>query len=285
MLESPNTVESTPPCTLYPKNLIGLTDVRTSCFFNFSFPYLLRYLSKSSNKVPRPLSTTLYASKLNEVIHFYYLLLRESDKREKYALVFKDYPFGYFWLEPSAFDNSKHAASVLTRCTRSLTAPDVWVSGQVSRFKNQLLKHRATIHRICHDLTLAYSSWANWTVESCMVSILFVILTMLPDLKLGLQDRDSELPAIATALNKASLDLLGRRPDGAAKSLLKIMTGVAPNVTIPRLWHGLSKVRIYPSSSRRSNFQQYRDVSHPWRQVQGYQRSLHQEPWDCNFKT
>ncbi len=40
---------------------------------------LLRVLAKSGNKVPRPLSTTLHATKPNEIIHFDYLFLGESD--------------------------------------------------------------------------------------------------------------------------------------------------------------------------------------------------------------
>ncbi len=47
---------------------------------------LLCVISKSSNKVPRPLSTTLHATKPNEIIHFDYLFLGESNGDNKYVL-------------------------------------------------------------------------------------------------------------------------------------------------------------------------------------------------------
>lgn len=60
-------------------------DIRT-----FVASCLLCVLAKSGNKIPRPLSTTLHATKPNEIIHFDYLFLGESENDDKYALVVKD---------------------------------------------------------------------------------------------------------------------------------------------------------------------------------------------------
>ena len=52
---------------------------------------LLCVLSNSSNKIPRPLSSTIQATKQNEVIHFDYLFFfGESEDKHKYLFVIKD---------------------------------------------------------------------------------------------------------------------------------------------------------------------------------------------------
>lgn len=196
---------------------------------------LLCVLSKSGSKVPRPLSTTIHATKPNEVIHFDYLFLGTSSAKAKYALVVKDDLSGYVWLDPSPSADSEHTASVLARWTRVFTAPEVWVSDQGSHFKNEVLQHLAKIYGIRHNLTVAYSPWVNGTVESVMRSVLSAIRAMLAELKLAPQDWPSVLPAIASTLNESSLDRLGRRPDGAARSPLEVMTGISPKRPIVRI--------------------------------------------------
>ena len=196
---------------------------------------LLCVLSKSGNKVPRPLSTTLHATKPNEIIHFDYLFLGEGEDDKKYVLVVKDDLSGYCWLEPTTSADSEHTAEVLARWNRVFTTPKVWVSDQGSHFKNEVLDHLAKTYRIRHNFTVAYSPWANGTVESLMRSILSATRAMIAELKLAPQDWASVIPTIASVLNEASLDRLGRRPDGIARSPLEAMTGIAPNRPVLRI--------------------------------------------------
>lgn len=202
---------------------------------NFVSACLLCMLAKSGNKVPRPLSTTVHGTKPNQVIHFDYLFLGQSDTDNKYALVVKDDLSGYVWLDPSPNADSEHAASVLARWTRTFTAPDVWVSDQGSHFKNQVLEHLAKTHRIRHNLTVAYSPWVNGTVESVMRSVLSAMRAMLTELKLGPQDWAAVLPAVATALNESGLERLGRGQGGTARSPLEVMTGIFPKRQVLRV--------------------------------------------------
>lgn len=196
---------------------------------------LLCVLSKSGNKIPRPLSTTIHAAKPNKVIHFDYLFLGDNDRDKKYVLVVKDDLSGYCWLDLSPVANSEHTAEVLARWNRVLTVPSVWVSDQGSHFKNEVLEHLASTYRIRHNLTVAYSPWVNGTVESLMRSILSAMRSMLAEAKLGPQDWASVLPAIASALNEASLERLGRNSKGIARSPLEVMTGILPNRQILRI--------------------------------------------------
>ena len=179
-------------------------DVRT-----FVSSCLLCVLAKGGNKIPRPLSTTVHATKPNEVIHFDYLFLGESENDHKYVLVVKDDLTGYCWLEPTTTADAEHTAKVLAHWTRVFTTPNIWVSDQGSHFKNEVLENLAKTHRIRHNFSVAYSPWVNGTVESLMRSILSATRAMIAELKLAPQDWATVIPAIASALNEAGLDRLG----------------------------------------------------------------------------
>ena len=174
---------------------------------------LLCVLSKTGERFPRPLSTRTHGSKPNEVIHFDYLFLGESDGSEKYALVVKDDLSGYVRLELTNSADAQHSASVLAKWTRVFTSPEIWVSDQGSHFKNELLNQLAHEHRISQNLTVAYSPWVNGTVASVMRSVLSTTRAILAELKLGPQDWVSVLPTVASVINEAINDRLGRRSD------------------------------------------------------------------------
>lgn len=196
---------------------------------------LLCVLSKSGDKVPRPLSTTVHAVKPNEVIHFDYLFLGENEHDNKYVLVVKDDLSGYCWLDPTSSADATHTSSVLARWNRVFTTPNVWVSDQGSHFKNQVMEQLAKAHRIRHHFTIAYSPWANGTVESLMRSILSATRSMITELKLAPQDWATVIPSVSSALNEASLDRLGKRPDGIPFSPLEVMSGIVPNRSVHQI--------------------------------------------------
>lgn len=185
---------------------------------------LLCVLSKSGNEVPRLLSTTIHGSRPNDVIHFEYVSLSQSDKEDKYALVVKNDLGGYFWLEPGASADFEHASKVLSCWTRVSIAPELWVFDQDSQSKNEVLGHFSSTHRIHYSLPVAYSPRVNGTVQSDMRSVLSATRAMLGELKLVPQDWFSLLAAIATALSEARPERLGRRDDGTALCLLKVVT-------------------------------------------------------------
>ena len=205
-------------------------DIRT-----FVSSCLLCVLAKSGNKIPRPLSTTLHATKPNEVIHFDYLFLGDSENDKKYVFVIKDDLSGYCWLEPNVSADAEHAAEVLARWNRVFTTPSTWISDQGSHFKNEVMALLASTHRIKHNFSVAYSPWANGTVESLMRTVLSATRAMIAELNLAPQDWTSVIPAIASALNEASLERLGKRADGIALSPLEVMTGISPNRPLLRI--------------------------------------------------
>lgn len=62
---------------------------------SFVFSWFLCVLSKSGNKIPRPLSTTLHGTEPNEVIHFGYLFMGASRGNNNYVFVVKNDLSGY----------------------------------------------------------------------------------------------------------------------------------------------------------------------------------------------
>lgn len=196
---------------------------------------LLCVLSKSGNKIPRPMYSTLHATKPNEIIHFDYLYLGDGSDELNYALVVKDDLRGYCWLEPTLYADANHTAKELARWARTFTTPKVWVSDQGSHFKNEVVQHFAESYGIKHNFSVAYSPWVNGTVDALMRSVLSATRSMIGELKLAPQDWPSVLPAISTTLKEASLARLGRRPEGIPRSPLEVMTGIEPNRPVLRI--------------------------------------------------
>lgn len=70
-----------------------------------------------------PCVRTVRASKRNVVLHFDYLFVGEMAEGSKYSHVLKDDSSSYSWLSPTAYQNSEHAESTLTRPYRVFTVP------------------------------------------------------------------------------------------------------------------------------------------------------------------
>lgn len=70
-------------------------------------------MPKTGNKIPRPLSSVVHASRSNEVLPFYYLYLGGSTTGNMYVFVLKDDISVYAWLSPTASACSAHAAETL----------------------------------------------------------------------------------------------------------------------------------------------------------------------------
>ena len=196
---------------------------------------LLCIIAKSGNRIPRPLSSGIHATKPGQILHFDYLYLGRSSGIEKYVLVLKDDLSSYCWLEPVDGAPSENAAVVLAKWNRIFTPPEIWVSDQGPHFINDPLSIIANDYRILHKPTVAYSPWANGTVESLMRTVRAALRSMMLELKLAPQDWKEIITSIPTILNSAGLDRLGSNDDGTLRSPLQVMTGIIPNRPITRI--------------------------------------------------
>ena len=92
-------------------------------------------LSRTVNRVPRPLATILHASRPNEVVHFDFLYMGPSTNEMKFLLVIRGDLSTYMWLCPCTNADAKSAAVSLCLWITAFTVTDMWVSDQASHLK------------------------------------------------------------------------------------------------------------------------------------------------------
>lgn len=186
-------------------------------------------IGKGGNRIPRPYSCSVHAMKPNEVLHFDYLYMGASSKGLKYVLVLKDDLSSYVWLSPFESPNQDNVTTEISRWIRVFTVMRVWISDQASHFKNEVMSALANEHRINHSFVVAYSPWANGTVESCMRHIRAACTALLSKWKLAPQDWPTVIGVVMTALNESPLKRLGKNNDGSFRCPLEVMTGLSPS--------------------------------------------------------
>lgn len=69
-------------------------------------------VSRTGDRIPRPLSAALHGQRPNELVHLDSLYMGQSDTRNlTYLLLMKDYLTGYTWLQVSELADSEAAPS------------------------------------------------------------------------------------------------------------------------------------------------------------------------------
>lgn len=195
---------------------------------DFTAECILCLLSKTGERIPRPLATTLHGDKPNQVLHFDYLFLGTSAAGDMYTLVLKDDLSGYAWLESSERATADHASKILSRWIRTFSPPEFWVSDQGSHFVNSVIAELADRYRIKHRPTVAYCPWANGTVERLNRDVLAAMKALLGELKLAPQDWAFVIGMVQSALNEAPSPRLGRSKNGDLRTPIEAMTGIRP---------------------------------------------------------
>lgn len=171
------------------------------------------------------------------------MYLGRSSGVEKYVAVLKDDLRSYCWLEPVDGATYENAAVILARWNRVFTFPVIWVFDQGPHFINDTLSALAGDYQILHKPTIAYSPWANGTVQSLMRTVLAALRAMILELRLASQDWKEITTAIPLIINSAGFER-GNGKDGPLRSPLQVMTGILLNRPI---------TRIKPSSSSTSS--------------------------------
>ena len=182
-----------------------------------------------------------HAVKPGQVLHLDYLYLGRSSGISKYVLVLKDDLSSYCWLEPVESATAENAAFHLSRWNRVFTSPEIWISDQGPHFINSILANLAEEYRILHKPTVAYSPWANGTVESLMRTVQAALRAILLELKLAPQDWREVISIIPSILNSAGVERLGKNDDGSLRSPLQVMTGIIPRRPIQHILESSSK--------------------------------------------
>lgn len=92
----------------------------------------------------------------------------DSDDDLKYFFVIKDHLSGYAWLDAYQEASAENSATTMAPWNLVLTTPRIWISDQGLHFFDNALQFLSTSRHIHHILKVAYSPWANSSVEALM---------------------------------------------------------------------------------------------------------------------
>ena len=174
--------------------------------------------TKTGTTVPRPLGESVKGQFVNEVVHFDYMQIGKSpvnyDHDYQYVLVLKDDFSGLVELIPARTCDHVTVVNALQYWQARYGPIRVLVSDQGSHFKNQVmteyvLRPKGLSVPQTHHFTMAYTPWANGTVERVNRDIknLLTILTM--ESRLHKHDWPFVLPHVMSVINATPSVRLG----------------------------------------------------------------------------
>jgi transposase InsO family protein len=165
--------------------------------------------NKGPRVIPRPLGETLRGVERNEVLHMDYLFMGPGMEENRYLLVLKDGFTGYTELISCRSPTALVAAQALTAWCARFGAPKTLVSDRASHFMNEMLSEVTRRLGIGHHFTVAYSPWANGTVERINRDILALARIKLAEARLPAKLWPQLVPAIAHTINNYPSDRRG----------------------------------------------------------------------------
>lgn len=105
---------------------------------------------------------------------------------------------------------------------------NIWVGDQGSHFKNEFMNILASDYSICHNFVVAYSTWANGTVENFNNHVIRAARALYSELK----HWTDVASIIQSARNDAPLPRLGKGMDFTFRSPLQVKSGIKPRCTM-----------------------------------------------------
>ncbi len=182
---------------------------------------------KDRSLIPRPLGTQIRAAKRNEVLHFDFLKMPLSEPEGlQYVLVLKDDFSQFVELVPCVSATASVTAMSLLWWFARFGVVATWISDQGSHFKNTLLTELKDIMKADHHFTVAYSPWANGTIERCNREFLRVMRVILAQHKMSPTIWPALLPSVQSVLNHSSSPRLG------GLSPVEVMIGLPPSLPL-----------------------------------------------------
>ncbi len=152
-------------------------------------------------RVPRLMGHALHADAPNEIIHFDFLFMGESDDGFPYVLLIKDDASSFVWLEPCAAPDADCTVEVLLRWFASFCGVETWISDRDSHFKNQVmavLNKRLHAH---HHFTTPSNPQSNGTVESICKEVIRAARALLSEFRLKSSEWTAVIRIIQSVLN------------------------------------------------------------------------------------
>jgi Integrase zinc binding domain len=174
------------------------------------------------DKVPRPLGTQLHATKLKEILDFYFLYIGLSrDGKYQYLLLLKDDLSEYLWRVPCRTDDAAATVDALMRWFAVFGVVLLWISGRGSHLKNEVVRSVQIELKAKHRFTTEKCPWSNGTIESACKQVIRAFRAVLSELKMYAD----EWPEVANMVQSVVNNSLSTRPN--RKTSMHVSTGHA----------------------------------------------------------
>lgn len=201
-------------------------------------------LSRTGEKVPRPLGQALHAQRPNEVVHMDFLYMGPSENNFKYVLLMKDDLSSFVQIFPAETPDAETAACSIAKWISTFGGMDWLVSDRGSHFTASLVAHLTEQARVRHHFTTAYCPWANGTVERLCKETIRTAKALLSEWKLSPTKWPTVLNSIQLIVNQSPLEKLGRNGNSPTwRTPLEVFTGRKPQPMLNQLTptHELAK--------------------------------------------
>lgn len=159
--------------------------------------------------MPRPLGEAMRSTKPNELIHWDYIYMGQSDEGFVYLLVIKDDASHFVRLHLCTTADAATTYDALMDWFTLFGVCYNWVSDQGTHFKNEVieaLRHSLGAH---HHFTTARCPWANGTVEVVSRELLKVTRKLLSEWRLPSTAYARVVKVVGMVLNQSPSPTLG----------------------------------------------------------------------------
>lgn len=170
-------------------------------------------------RIPRPWAEALHATRPNEILHMDWLYIGVSLAGHLYILIVKDDLSSYVWLRPFIHADAASTVALLRDWMAAFGVCRMLISDQGSHFMNSVMQALARELRLSHHFTIAYSPWANGTVEVVNREVLRVLRKLSSELQLGHRQWATLVPIVQGLLNAT------RSPKLGGRTPLQVFTG------------------------------------------------------------
>ena len=147
----------------------------------------------------------------------------------QYVLLIRDDLSSFVWTCACKAANGEFAAEMLAKWVANFGTMAWIVSDQGSHFHNAVHADLIEKFKTKKHFTVAYSPWANGTVERVNREVLRATKSLLSEWKLAPQDWPADIDCVQSVLNQSPLPRLGLQRPGVYRSPLQTFTGIPPS--------------------------------------------------------
>ena len=186
-------------------------------------------VTRSGELIPRPLGSLIHGTRPNEVVHIDYLIMGKGFDGMQYVLLIRDNFSSFVWTCACKAANGEFAAEMLAKRVGNFGTMAWIVSNQGSHFHNEVHTDLVEKFKTKKHFTVAYSAWANRTVERVNREVLRATKALLSEWKLAPQDWPAVIDCFQSVLNQSPLPRLGIQRPGVYRSPLQTFTVIPPS--------------------------------------------------------